>query len=101
MTFTNSRFSASYSVKVKQRIDRKSSIERSCRFGQPSRKIEAVITISVISLYMPVLKENQLRLRRILLASRAVNLFDVLDFIYFINVAVPQPVPPLRSGTPS
>ena len=50
-----------YSLKAKQGIDRKSSIERSCRFGQSSGKIEAVITISVTSLYLPVLKEDQVK----------------------------------------
>ena len=59
MTFTNSTVSASYSVKAKQEIDRKSSIKRSCRFGQSSGKTEAVITISVTLLYFPVSKENQ------------------------------------------
>ena len=61
MTFTNSTVKASNSVKVKQGINRKSSIERLCRSGQTSRKVEAAITISVISLYFPVSKKNQLR----------------------------------------
>ena len=74
MTFTNSTVSASYSVKTKQGIDRKSSIERSCRFHQSSGKTEAVVTISVTSLYLPVSKENQLKI-----AIWAVNLFDQLD----------------------
>ena len=60
MTFANSTVSASYSVKGKQGIDRKSSIERSCRFGQSSGKTEAT-TISVTSLYLLVSKGNQLK----------------------------------------
>ena len=59
MTFTNSTVSASCSVKTKQGIDR--SIAKSCRFPQSSGKIEAVITISVTSLYLPVSKDNQLK----------------------------------------
>ena len=61
MTFTNATVSANYSVKTKQGIDRKSSIERSCRFRKTSGNIEAVITISTTSLYLPVSKENQLK----------------------------------------
>ena len=61
MTFTNSTVSASYSVKAKPGIDRKSSTERSGRFGQSSGKREAEITLSVTSFYLPVSKENQLK----------------------------------------
>ena len=57
MTFTNSTVSANYFVKAKQRIDKSSSIERSCRFGQSLGKIEAVITIGIASLYLLVSKE--------------------------------------------
>ena len=39
----------------------KSSIESAYRFGQSSGKREVVITASVISLYLPVSKENQLK----------------------------------------
>ena len=68
-------------MKAKQEIDRKSSIERSCRFGQSSGKIKAVITISVTSFYLPVSKENQLKTDEynFTLATWAVNMFDVLE----------------------
>ena len=61
MTFTNSTIKASYSVKAKRGIDRKSSIGRSYTFGQSSEIIKAIITIRVTSLYLPISKENQLK----------------------------------------
>ena len=61
MTLTNSKVSASYLVKAKQGINRKSSIKRRYKFGQSSGIIEAVITISITLLYLPVSKENQLK----------------------------------------
>ena len=48
-------------MKTKQGIYRKLSIERLCRFGQISEKVQAVITISGTSLYFWVSKENQLK----------------------------------------
>ena len=41
-------------MKAKQGIDRQSSNERSCRFGQSSAKMEAVITTSVALFYLQV-----------------------------------------------
>ena len=61
MTFIDSTVSASYSVRANQRIDRKSSSERSCRFGPSSGKIEAVKLSVVTSFYLSVSKENQLK----------------------------------------
>ena len=61
MTLTNSTVSASYLVKAKQGINRKSSIKRQYKFGQSSGIIEAVITISITLLYLPVSKKNQLK----------------------------------------
>ena len=45
-------------MKVKQRIDRKWSGQRLWKSGKSSRKKEAVITISVTSLYLPVSKRS-------------------------------------------
>ena len=58
LTFTNLTVIVSWSWKIKQRIDRNSSSERSRRFVQSLREIEAVITISVASLYLLVSKEG-------------------------------------------
>ena len=58
MTFTNSTVSASYSVRANQRIDRKSSTERSCRLGQSSKKIEAAITQCHFTLFADFKRES-------------------------------------------
>ena len=52
------------------------SNKRSWRFGQSSREIEAVITISVALLYLVVSKEKQLKRKWIKVGSRLVDLFD-------------------------
>ena len=53
--------SASYFVKSKQVINRKSSSERSFRIRQSSGKIEAAVIIGVTSVYLMFSKENQLK----------------------------------------
>ena len=58
--------------------------ERSWKFGQSSRKIEAVIIIRVTSLYLTVSKEKKLELRWMKVDSRAVDLFDWRVWLEFL-----------------
>ena len=82
MIFTNSTVSASYSVKAKQGIDRKSSIEKSYRFGRSSGKVTIRSCNNYqchLTLFVGFKRESTRDSDEYNLAIRAVNLFDLLD----------------------